>query len=77
MNRKNVLEQAGSSLFIPKANMGNVAWLNLRGNRPVLSAGVNLEEKQEDQELNASYDHIEAASMIIIKVELASKDIIF
>ena len=57
--------------------MGNVAWLNLRGNRVVLPEGATDEERRESAALNDTYDRIEAASMIIIKVELKSKDIHF
>lgn len=77
LNRKNVLEQAGSSLFIPKANIGNLAWLNLRGNRPVLPKAVTAEEKQEERALDEAYNRVEAASSITMKVELAGNELRF
>ena len=73
LNRKNVLEQAGNALFNPKANIGNVAWLNLRGNKVELPEGKTEEERQEDRALHETYNRIEAASMITMKVERTNR----
>lgn len=69
INRKQVLEQAGNAMFNPKANIGHVAWLNLRGNRVTLPLPKSPEEQEEDRALNQAYDSIESASMITMKVE--------